>query len=237
MRALAAITLGFSLTLFSAEPDRKQSATSSSATIAEKAKVIPVFDDDAAADRWLREHSAAYRKMGETVDRKGGYKFVRTERVQLSDGPMDVQTSAAFTKDGQRTIALHPRLKGPPALTVMIFELANHFHEDSHAEINAEARLGLIKTADEYGILRQLVEYDGLRIHYGILHELTNSVGELPPGFFEGIHPVARKLSEYQVPSVYQLLKSQRESGHRDYYKKIFGFLTKDTRKSELPQR
>lgn len=194
---------------------------------------FPDLGDDKAADAFLREKSGTYRNMAETVDRRGGYDILSAETVREVIGPVPVLNGMAFTQERRRKIALNPKLAGPERWSVLIFELTNHFQEDHHEAINLEARNGKLSGADEYGILRELVEFDGLRIHRQVLEDLEAATGPIPPGFFgERMFPwaaKAKKLAEYQVPSAYVLIRNQNQSGHRDYYKRHYHLIRAST--------
>jgi hypothetical protein len=182
--------------------------------------------DDRAADALLREKSATYRRMAESIDRRGGYDIISVATVGEPTGAVPVLTGMAYTHEGRRKIALNPELAGPERWSILIFELTNHAQEDHHQSINREAREGKLSGPDEYGILRELVEFDGLRIHRQVLEELDAAAGPIPPGFFNGrMFPwaaKATKLSEYQVPSAYGIIRKQDQSGHRAFYKRQY---------------
>ncbi|MFM2221064.1 MAG: hypothetical protein RLZZ553_812 [Verrucomicrobiota bacterium] len=190
---------------------------------------LPEFGDDKAADAYFREKSATFRKMAESVDRLGGYDIVTAESVSEPTGQVPVLTGMAHTQEGRRKIELNPKLIGPERWSILIFELTNHAQEEHHQAINREAREGKLSGPDEYGILRQLVEFDGLRIHRQVLEEVEAAAGPLPSGFFSSrLFPWAgnaKKLSEYHLPSAYQLIHNQDQSGHRAYYKRHYHFI------------
>jgi hypothetical protein len=186
---------------------------------------IPTFDSDPAADKWLRATSQFYRKMAEDVDRRGGYTFSRTESF----------TAASSFRDWKRTIELNDRLKGPERVSVIIQELTNLYQERKLWEVDRDADEGRITDAIEYAIMRELIEYDGLRLHKQVLIELEKNVGAIPKEMFRRISG-AEKLSDHEIPPAYDAIKLQRRpGGHHEYYRQRFLERTKarEKRKSQ----
>jgi hypothetical protein len=187
---------------------------------------IPTFDSDPAADVWLRASSPFYLKMAEDVDRRGGYTFSRSDRFPKA---------AAVFRSGKRTIELNDRLKGPERVSVIVQELTNHYQEKKLWEVDRDVDEGRITDAIEYAIMRELIEYDGLKLHRQVLVELERTVGSIPKEMFYWLSG-ATTLSDYEVSPAYDAIKLHRSPGkHHDYYRREFSVRTKtrEKRKTE----
>ena len=129
-----------------------------------------MFATDEAADEWLRKNSAYYARMAADVDTRGGYKF------RTANHPKGM----VLYENGQRYIEMNERLVGPERVSVLIFELTNAYQDARHQEVDARARDGRITDAIHFGLLHELVEYDGLRHHRWVLADLDKVVGGIP---------------------------------------------------------
>ena len=206
--------------------------------IAECARAeMPVFENDQEIDTWLQANSYRYRKMAELVNQRGGFEIHRASEVNEDGRITPIPQAFSYNDHGQRKIVLNPKLQQGAAASLIIFELTNLFQEDKHAEINNDAITGKITSGDEYGILRQLVEFDGLRHHRDILTELQATTGRLSPEFFSVFPTSAKTLENHELPSVYFLIKSEKHSGHRAYYLTTFEKLTAPKKKLSVEQR
>ncbi len=174
---------------------------------------LPQFESDQAADRWLREHSAAYATMAEGVDRRGGYEIFATT---------DYPGGVAYTKDRRGYIGLNDVLNGGRRVSILIFEMTNLHQEDRHQEVAQRVRTGRLNCAVEFSLLREMIEYDGLRLHWGVLRELQRHLDEVPPEMITWISSTARSFSEYQPPFAYDYIKAQMASGHTDHFMRLF---------------
>jgi hypothetical protein len=177
------------------------------------AATMPEFTSDAAADQWLRENSPKYCSMAELVGKRWGYEFGRNTE---SAGGL------AYIKDGKGHIDLNDALKGSHRVSVMAFEMTNLFQQNRHEEITMRVRRGELRDETQFAMLRESVEYDGLRLHREILVELERKVGELPPEMISWCSSNATTLSGYQLPYAYDYLKAQAASGHTEHYRKLF---------------
>jgi hypothetical protein len=174
---------------------------------------LPDFATDAAADQWVRQHSPAYRRMADSVDRRWGCEFGRTTE---SAGGL------AYVKDGKGHIDLNDALKGAHRVSVIIFEMINLYQQDRHEEITASVRRGELRDATRFAMLRESVEYDGLRLHREVLVELERKVGELPAAMITWASSNATNLAGYLLPFAYDYFKAQAASGHTDHYRRLF---------------
>lgn len=178
-----------------------------------QAGVIPSFTNDVAADQWLRQQSPSYLRMATYVDRKWGTEFgVATN----SPGGL------AYLKDGKGHIDLNERLKGAHRVSVIVFEMTNLYQQERHEEITTPVRCGKQQDATKFAMLREAVEYDGLRLHREVLVELEQKMGELPPEMITWVSSTATNLSSYALPYAYDYLKAQAKSGHTEHYYRLF---------------
>jgi hypothetical protein len=191
---------------------------------------MPEFEKDRDIDAWLQSSSTRYRRMVELVNQRGGFEIHRASEVNEGGKITPIPKAFSYNDNGQRKIILNPKLQQGAAASMIIFEVTNLFQEDRHTEINNDAMTGKITCGDEYAILRQLVEFDGLRHHRDVLSELQATTGTLSPDFFSVFPTSARTLENHELPSVYFLIKSEKHSGHRAYYLSTFEKLTAQRR-------
>jgi hypothetical protein len=177
---------------------------------------LPAFDADHAAHLWLRKHSPYYNLMTEEVERRGSIAFGVLE--DRSGGMMESGAGQA-----QRRILLSKDLKGAGRLSIQIFELTNAYQQRLHEEVDQRARSGAIGTPTEFGLLHELIEYDGLRYHRLVLAEL-NAVLEdgIPREMLTWINPKLTDLASYELPLAFEYVKGQAESGHTAHYHEWF---------------
>lgn len=187
-----------------------------------RAGVIPDFSSDVESDQWLRKLSPAYLRMAEFVDRRWGYEFGKTTNA---DGGL------AYLKDGKGHIDLNDALKDAHRVSVIVFELTNLYQQDRHEEITTLVRRGELRDMTRFAMLREAVEYDGLRLHREVLVELERKVGELPPEMITWASSTATNLAGYALPYAYDYFKAQAASGHTDHYRRLF-----DTHAAEAKQ-
>lgn len=177
------------------------------------AGVVPDFPSDTAADQWLRRQSPAYLRMAEFVDRRWGCAFGRTTE---SPGGL------AYIRDGRGHVDLNDALKGAHRVSVIIFELTNLYQQDRHEEITTPVRRGQLKDATKFALLREAVEYDGLRLHREVLVDLERTVGTLPPEMITWVSSTATNLAGYALPYAHDYFKAQEASGHTEHYRRLF---------------
>ena len=173
---------------------------------------LPSFANDQGADAWLRSRSPFYNTMATEVDGRGGYRF----------RSWDQPRGNVVHTDGTRYIELNPALNGGERLSILIFEMTNAFQDTKHLEIDQRARTGAIKTAVEFALRHELIEYDGLRYHRDVLSELDKSNGGIPREMLAWINPRLTTLASYSLPLVHDYLESQDKSGHTEHYRKHF---------------
>jgi len=173
---------------------------------------LPGFASDREADRWVRKHSASYRNMAEAIDRRG-YSIVSTT---------EAPSGRAYFKDGRGYLELNDALKGAHRVSVLIFELTNLYQEDRHQEVAERVRRGELNNPAEFGLLRELIEYDGLRLHRNVLLELEPAVETVPPEMITWASSTAKRFADYQLPFAYDYIKAQAASGHTAHYLKLF---------------
>ena len=187
---------------------------------------MPEFEKDGDIHEWLQANSKRYRRMAESIDQRGGFEIHRATEINEDGRITPISNAFSYNDHGQRKVVLNPKLKQGAAASMIVFEVTNLFQEDRHTEINNDAITGKITCGDEYAILRQLVEFDGLRHHRDVLTELQANSGTLSPDFFSVFPTSARTLEKHELPSVYFLIKSEKHSGHRAYYLTTFERLT-----------
>lgn len=190
------------------------------------AGAMPDFPTDAAADRWLRNESPTYLRMAENIDRKWGYEFGRATN---SPGGL------AYLEKGKGHIDLNDALKGAHRVSVIIFELTNLYQQDRHEEITTPVRLGEQRDATTFAMLREAVEYDGLRLHREVLAELERTGGQLPPGMITWVSSTATNLAGYALPFAYDYFKAQVAGGHTDHYRRLFETHAAEAGKKGVP--
>lgn len=174
---------------------------------------LPDFASDQEADRWLREKVPAYRRLAEAVDRRGGYEIARG--VSSPGG-------LAFFKDGRGHIELNDALKGPRRVSVMIFELTNLFQEPRHQEVADRVRQGRLDHPHVFGLWREMIEYDGLRLHRDVLEDLKRVLGAVPPEMIAWVSSTAKTYDEYRLPYAYDYLRAQEAGGHTAHFHRLF---------------
>ena len=174
---------------------------------------LPDFESDRQADQWLREHSSRYRSMAEGVDRRGGYTIGRAA---------EAPAGLAYFKDGRGYIELNDALKGAQRVSVLIFEVTNLHQEPRHQEVAERVRQGELNNPAAFGLLREMIEYDGLRLHRDVLVELKPVLGTVPPEMITWASSTAKSFAEYELPYAYDYLKAQAASGHTAHYLGLF---------------
>jgi len=178
-----------------------------------QAAALPAFQTDLEADRWLRAQSASYLKMAESVDAHGGYTFVRNAGIP---------GGLAYYQNGRGFIELSDSLTGAHRVSVLIFELTNLAQEHRHREVTDRVRGGELNNPAEFGLLREIIEYDGLRLHNTVLLDLQRVLNPIPPEMITWISSTAKTHADYQVPFAYDYIKAQAASGHTAHYFKLF---------------
>lgn len=191
-----------------------------------RAGVVPDFPSDAATDLWLRKESPAYLRMAEFVDRKWGYEFGKATN---SPGGL------AYLKDGKGHIDLNDSLRGSHRVSVIIFEMTNLYQQDRHEEITTPVRRGEQRDVTKFAMLREAVEYDGLRLHREVLAELERKVGQLPPEMITWVSSNATNLTGYLLPYAYDYFKAQSASGHTDHYRRLFQTHAAEAKQGQNP--
>ena len=174
---------------------------------------LPDFESDRQADQWLREHSARYLNMAEGADRRGGYTIGRA---------VEAPAGLAYFKDGRGYIELNDALKGAHRVSVLIFEVTNLHQEPRHQEVADRVRRGELNNPAAFGLLRETIEYDGLRLHRNVLVELKPVLGTVPPEMITWASSTAKSFDEYQLPFAYDYMKAQEASGHTAHYLRLF---------------
>lgn len=177
------------------------------------AAAFPTFATDITADQWLREKSASYRKMAETVDGRGGYQFIKT---------VDFPKAVAIRDGHQRFIALNDRIQGAERVSTIVFELTNLFQDDKHTEVDWDIVHGRIQDASHYAILREAIECDGLRLHRTVLTELEAVIGTIPPEMLRFVGHQNSNLASYGIPLAYDVIQGSRRSGHSKVHRERF---------------
>jgi hypothetical protein len=174
---------------------------------------LPEFSSDQEADQWFRAHSASYRSMAEAADAAGSYTI-----APLPDTPGGL----AWFENGRGHIGLNPSLTGATRYSILIFELTNLFQERKHQEVADRVRRGELNNPAAFALLREMIEYDGIRLHHKVLLELQPTLGTIPPGMITWISSTAKTFAEYQLPFAYEYLDAQQASGHTAHYLKLF---------------
>ena len=174
---------------------------------------LPAFDSDAAADRWLRDHSGFYKTMAAAVDARGGYSF---------QGSGELALGMVRWKEGKPVIELGDSLKGAKRVSILIFSLADIYESRQHQEVDADAAQGRIASEREFDVLHALVQLDGLRHHRKVLEELDSHVGGVPAEMLQWINPQLRTLSGYLLPMAYDFVKAQETGANARHYHEWF---------------
>jgi hypothetical protein len=173
---------------------------------------LPVFGSDPEADVWLRENSRSYRRMAEAVDRQGGYTI--RPGTEWPGG-------LAYFKDGRGYLELNDALEGGHRVSVLIFELTNLYQEQRHQEVADRVRRGELDQPAVFALWREMIEYDGLRMHRGVLAELEPKIGGIPPEMIAWA-TTATSFADYELPLAYDYLKAQGANGHTAYFLRLF---------------
>lgn len=175
---------------------------------------LPDFASDPDAHAWLQKHSPYYKTMTEEVEKDGSVSY----------GVLEVRTGGLVERgNGGRRILLAKELKGAHRLSVQIFELTNLYQQKRHDAVDERARGGVIKTPEEFGLLHELVEYDGLRYHRFVLAELDAVLkGGIPRAMLTWINPELTNLASYELPLAFEFVEAQAKSGHTAHYHEWF---------------
>lgn len=176
------------------------------------AEPVPDFKSDADADRWLRENSGTYLWMAESIDKNGGYDISTTTNYP---------GGVAYFSSGRGYIGLSSTLKGRHRTSILIFEITNLHQDSRHVETTQKALAGGFDTAMEFGLTREMIEYDGLRLHWAVLKELKLKVDGIPNDMFEWVAP-AEDFDTYEPPFIYDYINAQISSGHINIYLDYF---------------
>jgi hypothetical protein len=175
---------------------------------------LPRFESDLEAHVWLRKNSHYYNLMAEDVDKRGGIGFGTLEN--RAGGMLE-------NEHGRRRILLAKDLKGAERLSIHIFELTNAYQERLHTAVDERVRNGTIKMQIEFGLLHELIEYDGLRYHRFVLAELDAVIdGGVPREMLTWINPKLTNLASYELPLAFEFVEAQAKSGHTGHYHKWF---------------
>ncbi len=179
-------------------------------------ETLPVFSTDEAAHAWLKTKSPWYERMSTEVQQRGGVTFGVLEPERGSQGLVE-------SREGRRHILLSSALKGAARLSILIYELTNVYQETAHAEVDRRAHEGSIRSAEEFALLHELIEYDGLRYHRFVLAELDAVLeGGIPRDMLNWINPKLTTLASYELPLAYVYVKTQAENGHSAHYMKAY---------------
>ena len=174
---------------------------------------FPSFGSDEEADAWLKKTSAFYHEMAEAVVKRGGYSF-RTF-AGGHGGMMRVE-------HGAHVIELTDTLRGPERVSVLIFEMTNAFQQPKHDMIDRRVIDGEITDPIHFGLLQELIEYDGLGLHERVLRELHAQTGDIPEAMFVWVTPITGGFANYHLPRVLDYIDAQAKSGHTAHYHQWF---------------
>ena len=177
------------------------------------AAALPDFATDEEADRWFRAHSAAYRRMAAAVDAAGGY----TIRANA-----ETPGGLAYFENGRGYIEINPRLNGPRRFSILIYEVTNLWHERKHQEVADRVRRGELDDPKMFALLRETIEYDGIRLHHQVLKELEPVLKVVPAEMITWLSSTARSFAEYDIPFVHDYLRAQEASGHTAHFVRLF---------------
>ncbi len=190
-----------------------------------RAEPLPDFATDDAAHAWLKQKSPWYKRMSDEADKRG--------RVQFGSLP-EGRGGLVESRHGQRHILLSDALKGAARLSILIYEMTNVYQEPAHLEVEARAREGRVATAEEFALLHELIEYDGLRYHRFVLAELDAVLtGGIPRDMLTRINPELTTLASYELPLAYVYVKAQEAGGHSAHYREAFKKVKGTPSKSE----
>ena len=99
--------------------------------------------------------------------------------------------------------------------------MTNAFQQPKHAAIDQRVISGEITDPIHFGLLQELIEYDGLSLHRRVLEELQASSGEIPAEMFVWVAD-AKTFAEYRVPLAADYIDAQAKSGHTAHYHKWY---------------
>jgi hypothetical protein len=103
-----------------------------------------------------------------------------------------------------------------------MFEMTNLYQERRHQDVADRVRRGELNNPPVFGLWRESIEYDGLRMHRDMLLELKPALGTIPPAMITWVSSTAKTFAEYQLPYAYDYLKAQEASGHTAHYLRLF---------------
>jgi hypothetical protein len=172
----------------------------------------PTFTTDAQADGWLRENSPFYAIMASDIDKRGGYSFRSWSEAR----------GTVIEEEGKRFIQLNPSLAGAERVSILIFEMTNAYQHEHHQEIDTRARTGAIDNPIEFGLMHELIEYDGLRYHRKVLVDLDHVLKGIPRPMLTWIDPGLTGLETYELPRAFAFVEAQAKSGHTEHYRRWF---------------
>lgn len=172
----------------------------------------PEWTADRAIDTWLREKSPYYKSMADNVGGSGGYEFRVTNR----------EIPWLAIEAGIRYIELPDKLRGPERVSQIIAAIGNLLQYPKHAEIDEEVKAGKIDSAAEFAILHELVEFDGLRLHRQVLEEIAKDLGGVPKEMYRWINARSAGGLIYEIPMLYDFIKTCEASGRFARYKERF---------------
>lgn len=176
---------------------------------------LPLARSDVEVDAWLQRASATYARMLREIRARPEVVDLRwVETAEVAD-------AAVASREGVLEVQLSPGLKGARRISLIAFELANAYRNREHQAIDRAVDSGLITSAAEFGLAHELYEYEALRLHRQILIELEERTGSLPAEMFM-IRPAPPSARESQLPDLLHYLKTQRDTGHTDHYRRWF---------------
>jgi hypothetical protein len=143
----------------------------------------------------------------------GGYSF---------EANSEIAGGLSWFENDRGHIALNPSLTGPGRFSILIFELTNLFQESKHQEVAERVRGGELNNPAVFALLRESIEYDGIRLHHKVLQELQATIRTVPPEMITWISSTARTFSDYQPPLAHEYFKAQEASGHTAHYLNLF---------------
>ena len=174
-------------------------------------------EDLAALDAMLKETSPTYKSMATFVAKQHKYKIISNDEYPLG---------VVKNGDGTLLIELNPAIPVQRRPTILIWEMANAYQRNTFAEVTNRAIEGKIKSAKEYGLRMEMVEYESHRLHLNVMNDLAENGHEIDGDFLFFLNPALDSLGQYEIPSAHNYLDAQDAGKHLAHYEKWYYKIT-----------
>ena len=133
---------------------------------------LPKFQNDMAADAWLRQNVAGFKGSSGWMDKRGGYEY--------TSGTTSSFLGFHYNETGKLCIELPKDLKGAARLTRLLQHWANAGHAPRYKLVDTDVLSGKLVKPDEF-VKRYLDIYWEAMADCGLyLAELQKTVGPIP---------------------------------------------------------